>query len=59
MKLVALSCVRKLSHLLLHTISLGQLHKVDRSNRLPIVRDYYAELNLKFDTTKDRFSRLW
>ena len=43
----------------LYSISTERLQKVNRSIRLPIIRDAYAELNLKFDATKERFSGLW
>ena len=58
MKVVALSRVHKLSHLLLYPIPFEWIQKVYRSNILPIIPYAYAELNLKFDTTKELFSGL-
>ena len=59
MTLVALSCVRKLSHFLLRPISFERFQKGNKSKILPIIRDAYAELNLKFDATRERFNELW
>ena len=59
MTMVALSRVRKLIHLLIFPLLLEQLQTVNRSNILPIILYAYAEPNLKFDTTKERFSGLW
>ena len=58
MTLVTMSSVRKLSHLLPHPIFIEQLKKVNKSNSLPIIRDAYAEFNLKFDATKERYAGL-
>ena len=59
MTVATLSCVRKLSHFLLFPISFERLKKINRSNSLPIIQDAYAELNLKFDATKERFYGFW
>ena len=56
MTLVALYCVRKLSHMLPRPISLEIVQKVNRPNSLPITKDVYSELNLKFDAAKEHFS---
>ena len=56
MTLVALYCVRKLSHMLPLPISLEIVQKVNRPNSLPITKDVYSELNLKFDAAKEHFS---
>lgn len=58
MTLVALSRVHKLSHLMIHPISLERLQKVNRSNSLPIIQDAYARLHLKFNSTKECFAHL-
>ena len=47
--------MRKLINFLLRPISLERLQKVNRSNSLSIIQNAYAELNLKFDSTKQIF----
>ena len=58
MTLVSISCVQKLSNFIPHPIFIEQSQSVNRSNRLPIIRNSYSELNSRFDATKQCFSRL-
>ena len=44
--------VCKLINFLLPPIPFELFQKVNRSNILPIIRDAYAEISLKFDATK-------
>ena len=50
--LVTLYLGHKLSTFLLRSLSFERMQKVNWSNRLPITRYAYAELNLNFDSTK-------
>ena len=55
MTLVTLYCLYKLNYFLLRLISYQKSQNFNRPNILPIIRDAFAELNLRFDAKKNVF----
>ena len=59
MTLVALSRVCELDDILLKSVSLERLQKINRSSRLQVIKSALEDLTNKFEDTKRRFSNLW
>ena len=59
MTLVALSRIPEVDDMLLKSISLERLQKINRSPRLQVIKSAVQSLDNKFEDTKRRFSNLW